>query len=209
MKKITIATLGLASVLLAAPAAAQVRTEIGILGTWVHSTTRTVTDPAYDIAIEFEDGGGGGAFLDVRPWRLVSFELSGFFTRQSGAITANGSTLVSAGFLEATTGVLEAKLHPLGDGTFDPYIGGGGAYVRFGDLSDPSLDAAGIGTVTLKKTAGFVGCAGLRIALGKTAAFVVDAKYLAVKPQSRGASGEPVDLKWNPLLVSGGFGFRF
>lgn len=209
MKMTTIASLGLASVLLAAPAAAQVRTEFGVLGTWVHSTTRTVTDATYDLAVEFKDGAGGGAFVDVRPWRLVSFEISGFFSRQSGAITANGSTLVSAGHLEATTGVLEVKLHPLGDGTFDPWVGGGGAYVGFGDLSDPSLDAAGIGTVTLKKTAGFAGAAGIRIGLGKTAGFILDAKYLAVKPKSQAAAGPSVELKWNPLLVSAGFGFRF
>ncbi len=81
--------------------------------------------------------------------------------------------------------------------------------MEFNDLKDASLDAAGIGTVTVKGKAGFVGSAGLRIALGSSAGFVVDAKYLAVKPQSQGASGPPTDLKWNPLLVSAGFGFRF
>lgn len=209
MKKIATAPLGLALALLAGPADAQVRTEIGVLGTWVHATTTTVTDATYDIGVKFQNGAGGGAFLDVRPWRLVSFELSGFFTRQSGAITANGSTLVAAGTLEATIGVLEAKVHPFGNGTFDPYVGAGGTYVGFSDLSDAALDAAGIGAVSVKKTAGFAGSAGIRIALGKTAGFLVDAKYLAVKPKSQAVAGPPTDLKWNPLLVSAGFGFRF
>jgi outer membrane protein W len=209
MKKTSLATLGLVLALLAPPAAAQVTTEIGVLGTWIHSTTTTVTNAQYDIGVKFQDGAGGGLFVDVRPWKLVSFELSGFYTRQSGAITANGSTLVSAGSLEAKTGILEAKLHPLGAGTFDPYVGVGGAYAEFNDLTDQALGAAGIGTVTVKGTAGFAGSAGIRIALGSSAGFVVDAKYLAVKPQSQGASGPPTDLKWNPLLVSAGFGFRF
>ncbi len=209
MKKTSISILGLILALLALPAAAQVTTEIGFLGTWAHSTTTTVTNAQYDLGVKFQDGAGAGVFVDVRPWKLVSFELSGFYTRQSGAITANGSTLVSAGWLEAKAGVLEAKLHPLGAGTFDPYVGVGGAYVEFNDLSDQALDAAGIGTVTVKGTAGFVGSAGIRIALGSSAGFVVDGKYLAVKPQSQGASGPPTDLKWDPLLVSAGFGFRF
>lgn len=208
-KKTAIAALVSVLALLALPAAAQVTTEIGFLGTWIHSTTTTVTNAQYDIGVKFQDGAGGGVFLDVRPWRLVSFELSGFYTRQSGAITANGSTLVSAGSLEAKTGVLEAKVHPLGEGTFDAYVGAGGAYVGFNDLTDQALDAAGIGTVTVKGKAGFAGSAGVRVKLGSSAGFVVDAKYLAVKPQSQGASGPPTDLRWNPLLVSAGFGFRF
>ncbi|HVO51207.1 MAG TPA: OmpW family outer membrane protein [Thermoanaerobaculia bacterium] len=209
MKKTSIAALVLVLALLALPAAAQVTTEIGFLGTWIHSTTTTVTNAQYDIGVKFQDGAGGGLFVDVRPWKLVSFELSGFYTRQSAAITANGSTLVSAGSLEAKTGVLEAKLHPLGDGTFDLYVGAGGAYAGFNDLTDSALDAAGIGTVTVKGKAGFAGSAGVRVKLGASAGFVVDAKYLALKPESQGASGPPTDLRWNPLLVSAGFGFRF
>jgi outer membrane protein W len=208
MKKTVCATLGLFA-LLAGPAAAQVRTEIGVLGTWVHSTTTTVTDATFDIGVKFQDGGGGGLFVDVRPWRPVSFELSGFFTRQSGAITANGSTLVAAGRLDAIPVVLEAKLHPLGDGTFDPYVGGGGTYVFFQNLTDTGLDAAGIGVVNVKNKAGFVGSAGLRLAFSTHAAFLIDAKYLAIKPESQASSGPPTDLRWNPLLVSAGFGFRF
>jgi outer membrane protein W len=209
MKKTVPATLGLVLALLAGPAAAQVRTEIGLLGTWVHSTSTTVTDATYDIGVKFQDGAGGGILVDMRPLRLVSFEFSGFFTRQSGAITANGSTLVAAGRLDAIPVVLEAKFHPLGDGTFDPYLGGGGSYVWFRDLTDAGLDAAGIGAVSVRGTVGFAASAGIRIALSPGAAFLVDAKYLAVKPRSRAASGPPTDLKWNPLLVSAGFGFRF
>lgn len=209
MKKIRFAALALGLALLAGPAAAQVRTEVGVFGTWIHSTSRTVTSSAYDIAVEFEDGGGGGLFVDVRPWRLVSFEVSGAYTRQSGAITASGSTLVAAGHLEAMPVVLEAKFHPLGDGMFDLYVGGGGTYVWFHDLNDSALDAAGIGTVTVKGKAGFVAAAGFRLAFAQRAAFFVDGKYLAVKPESRGVSGSTVDLNWNPILVSAGFGFRF
>jgi outer membrane protein W len=209
MKKTFAATLGLVLALLALPAAAQVTAEIGFLGTWAHSTTNTVTNAQYDLGVKFQDGAGAGVYLDVRPWKLVSLELSGFYTRQSGAITANGSTLVASGSLEAKAGVLVAKLHLLGNGTFDPYVGAGGTYVEFNNLKDQALDAAGIGNVTVKGKAGFVGSAGLRIALGSSAGFVLDAKYLAVKPQSQGASGPPTDLKWNPLLVSAGFGFRF
>jgi outer membrane protein W len=209
MKKTVVTTLGLSLALLALPAAAQVRTEIGVLGTWIHSTTRTVTDATYDIGVKFQDGAGGGLFVDVRPWRLVSFELSGFYTRQSGAITANGSTLVAAGHLDAIPAVFEVKFHPLGDGTFDPYVGGGGTYVWFHDLTDAGLDAAGIGAVSVKGKAGFAGAAGIRLALAPHAAFLIDAKYLAVKPQSQAGSGPSTDLRWNPLLVSAGFGVRF
>lgn len=209
MNKTLRAALGLALLLLTRPLTAQVKTEIGVLGTWVHSTTTTVTDATFDIGVKFQDGAGGGLFVDVRPWKLVSFELSGFFTRQSAAITASGSTLVAAGQLEAMPLVLEAKFHPLGDGTFDPYVGAGGTYVWFHDLTDAGLDAAGIGAVTVKGTAGFAASAGIRIAVAPRAAFLLDAKYLAVKPQSQAAAGPPTDLRWNPLLVSAGFGFRF
>ena len=112
----------------------------------------------------------------LRPWRFVSFELSGFFTRQSGAITANGSTLVAAGRLDAIPVVLEVKVHPFGDGTFDLYLGGGGTYVWFQNLSDTGLDAAGIGVVNVKNKAGFAASAGLRLAFSPHAAFLVDAK---------------------------------
>jgi outer membrane protein W len=209
MKKTSFAALALGLALLSGRAAAQVKTEVGVFGTWIHSTSRTVTNSAFDIAVEFEDGGGGGFLVDVRPWRLVSFEVSGLYTRQSGAITASGSTLVAAGHLEAMPVVLEAKFHPLGDGVFDLYFGGGGTYVWFHDLSDAALDAAGIGTVTVKGKAGLVAAAGFRLAFAKSASFFIDGKYLAVKPESQGVSGSTVDLNWNPLLVSAGFGFRF
>jgi outer membrane protein W len=202
-------TLGLLLTFLAGRATAQVRTEIGVVGTWIHSTTTTVTDPTFDIGIKFQDGGGGGLLVDVRPIRVLSFEASGFFTRQSVAITAGGSTLVTAGRLDATPVVLEAKLHPLGDGIFDLYLGGGGTYVFFQNLSDAGLDAAGIGVVKVKDKAGFAASAGLRLAFAPHAAFLADAKYLWIKPESQAASGPPTDLKWNPLLVSAGFGFRF
>jgi outer membrane protein W len=202
--------LGLAPALLAAPAAAQVRTEVGFVGTWIHSTTSTVTDEAFDIGVKFQDGAGGGLLVDVRPWRFLSFEVSGFFTRQSGAITAGGSTLVAAGRLDAIPVLLEARLHPLGDGTFDLYLGAGGTYVFFQNLHDAGLDAAGIGVVNVKDEAGFAASAGFRIAFSPHAAFLADGKYLWVKPESRAASGGPTtELRWNPILVSAGFGFRF
>lgn len=209
MRKTVPAALGLAFALLAPPAAAQVSTEVGVLGSWVHSTTTTVTDSTYDVGVKFRDGGGAGLFVDVRPWRLVSFELSGFFTRQSGAITANGETLVAAGSLEAFPIVLEAKLHPLENGTVDPYLGAGGAYVSFRDLTDAGLDAAGIGAVSVKSKAGIAASAGVRFALSPNAAVLVDGKYLAVKPKSQAGSGPETELRWNPLLVSVGFGYRF
>lgn len=209
MKRTIHATLGLVLTLLAGRAAAQVRTEIGFVGTWIHSTTTTVTDPTFDIGVKLENGGGGGLLVDVRPVRFLSFEASGFFTRQSVAITASGSTLVSAGRLDAIPVVLEAKLHPLGDGAFDLYVGGGGTYVFFQNLSDAGLDAAGIGVVKVKDKAGFAASAGLRLAFSPHAAFLADAKYLWIKPESQASSGPPTDLRWNPLLVSAGFGFRF
>jgi outer membrane protein W len=210
MKKNISAALGCFLVLLAGPATAQVKTEIGFVGTWIHSTTTTVTDATFDLGVKFQNGAGGGLLVDVRPWAFLSVEASGFFTRQSGAITASGSTLVSAGRLDAIPVVLEAKFHPLGDGMFDPYLGAGGTYVFFQNLSDAGLDAAGIGVVNVKGKAGFAGSAGLRIAFSPHAAFLVDGKYLAVKPESQAASGSPpTDLRWNPLLVSAGFGLRF
>ncbi len=209
MKKTTFATLGLGLALLSAPAAAQVRTEVGVFGTWIHSTSRTVTDSTYDVAVEFEDGAGGGVSLDVRPWKIASFEISGSFTRQSAAITAGGTVLVPAGRLDATPVILVAKFHVLGDGMFDLWVGGGESYVFFQNLHDPGLDAAGIGVVNVKNKAGLVAAAGFRLAFSPHASFLVDGKYLAVKPESQGVSGSTVDLNWNPLLVSAGFGFRF
>lgn len=209
MRKTVPALLGLLA-LLAGPAAAQVKTEVGFVGTWIHSTTTTVTDPDFDIGVKSRDGAGGGLLVDVRPLRFLSFEASGFLTRQSVAITASGSTLVAAGRLDAIPVVLEAKLHPLGDGLFDLYLGGGGTYVFYQNLSDAGLDTAGIGVVNVKNKAGFVGSAGFRIAFSPHAAFLADGKYLWVKPESQAASGSPsTELRWNPILVSAGFGFRF
>ncbi len=204
------AVLALAALAAAAPAAAQVRIEAGFFGTWVHSPTRTVTDDAHDVAVEFRDGGGGGAFLDVRPWTIVSFEVSGACLRQGVDITSGGTAFLSAGRLEAYPTILVAKFHFLGDGTFDPWVGGGESYTIFHDLNSPDLDAAGIGSVEVKNKFGLVAAAGFRVAFAKGAAFVADAKYLAVKPETQAAgTGVALDLKWNPILVSAGFGFRF
>ena len=210
MKKTVILLPVVALALLAAsPAAAQIKTEIGFFGTWIHSTSTTVTDPTFDIGVKFEDGAGGGLSIDVRPWTIVSFEVSGRFTRQSGAITAGGATLVPAGRLDATPVILVVKFHVLGDGMFDLWVGGGESYTIFQNLHDAGLDAAGIGVVTVKNTFGLVGAAGFRVAFSPHAAFLADARYLAVTPDSEGVSGSTVELKWNPLLVSAGFGFRF
>jgi outer membrane protein W len=177
-------------------------------GTYVHPTTQTTTDDASGIQIRFRDGGGGGLTHDARLIPLLSVECGVFFTRQTGAITVQGQKLVDLGHLDTIPIVLGVKLHPLGTAFFDPYVGGGGAYMVFENLHGPQMDAAGIGVVTIKNKFAFMANAGVRIGSGRFG-FLVDARYIPVKPESRGPTGDPVDLKLNPILVSAGVGVRF
>lgn len=105
--------------------------------------------------------------------------------------------------LDILTGT--AQLH-LGRGSmFDPYLGGGVAYVS-GEAGAITGDE--IESTDLESELELLANAGLNLNFGRSFGIFVDGKYIVYEARGEGDSdGESLDI--NPLIISAGLKFRF
>ncbi|HET7435173.1 MAG TPA: OmpW family outer membrane protein [Thermoanaerobaculia bacterium] len=107
------------------------------------------------------------------------------------------------------TAVLQFHLAP--NGTIDPYIGAGAAYVLFDDVDSNSLN--GVQHIELKDDVGLALNGGIAIKLGSRFGIVGDVKYVPLSSSARAVyvtgpdSEAKIDI--NPVIVSAGLQLRF
>ena len=126
--------------------------------------------------------------------------------RNGGGFYATGGTRMTP-----LSGVLQWHFTP--NGSVDPYVGAGAAYVLF-----DKADVFGNGTVSqieVKDKGGLALNAGISFRISRRLAFTADGKYLALKATANAVYPPiptiPVILnaRINPVIVSGGISLRF
>jgi outer membrane protein W len=190
--------------LLSIPLAAQ-NNDVGIWYSSVHTSKTTDLDGS----IDFDRGSGYAVSLNHFWADWLSTEVAVTSLRQDGSLTVGDQTLLDLGRLKITAITLAGQLHFIRRSRIDPYIGGGVAMVRAGDLQSSDLDLADIGNVKIGNKTGWMANGGINLALSPSVALAVDAKYFPYKPSSSAAGGDKVELKLNPTVLSAGIRFRF
>ncbi|HJT18588.1 MAG TPA: OmpW family outer membrane protein [Thermoanaerobaculia bacterium] len=196
-----------AAVLVLALAAAPLLAQSNDVAAWggtstVGTTTLIGSDVHFDRGTSF-----GVSFTHFFSHHYAA-EAALFDIRHNGAIRVGGVDAIDTGRLTMTPVSLTLQWHAEHAHRFDPYAGGGIAWVRAGSLHSADLDAAGIGHVSVKSRAGFTALVGASYAITHPFAVAVEARYFGYHP----ASGPPdarVTLELSPIVYSFGLRWRF
>jgi outer membrane protein W len=160
--------------------------------------------------LELDDARALGASANLLYGSHVSIEAAVFGVRADAGLTFEDVAALDLGSLDLTPITLGAQFHVLGRSRFDPYLGGGGAYILADDLSSVDLDAAGIGRLELDSGLSYYLNAGIGFQITSGLGVVVDARYIPFKTDSRSAvTGVEQELELSPRIVSAGLRFRF
>ncbi|HEX8251739.1 MAG TPA: OmpW family outer membrane protein [Thermoanaerobaculia bacterium] len=200
------------------PLALSAQTRQNELGFFVSSSqfdsTRIEDDELdFDVELDFDENIGFGVSYN----RYWTNQLSTEFAAQRlggdiqvSLVDGPTSITVDAGEIELTAFSGTLQWHFGGAGRFDPYIGGGLAYVT-GDvdvLADPEEDPEATENVELENETTWLANAGVNFRITDALSIGADAKYIAYEPEAEGDdSGESLDV--NPLVFSAGIKFRF
>ena len=206
--------------LLSAPAAFAQHRSVDVIGyaTWVDlNGDSTVNGPQNIDAyrVNFESDTGFGAAVNVFFTDRISTEFAASVVEPDVNVNRSGgvpSTFVGSAQMIPITATLQFHLAP--NGTFDPYIGGGAAYVLFDDVNNGrNLSGADIQKINLKDDVGFVVNGGVSMKLSGMFGLNADVKYVPVKSSAHAVfatgPGENSDIDVNPLMVSAGVRLSF
>ncbi len=197
--------LALVIALVALPTAAQSND----FGVWV-ATSQIGDTTVEDSEVAFDNGDGFGVSYNHFWTRNVSTELSAIALSHDGEITVTGTSAFDIGSLDLLPITATAQWHFARGARVSPYLGAGVSYVMADDLESDDLRLIGIDKVEVDSDVGWVGQAGVNIALTPRFAFGVDAKYIRYRPDSAAAGDdEAVRLDLDPLVFSAGVKFRW
>jgi outer membrane protein W len=200
IKRIVIA---LALLLLPLTAAAQMN-DLGVFVSTSQFEDGEIDDAGDIFDVEYDEDMGFGVLYN-RYW-TNGFSTEFAYQRLGADLTLSVED-IAEDFASLDLDILSAtaQLHFARGAMFDPYIGGGVAYI--------SGEAGAIGTgeledADLENEIDFLANAGLNVGLGRSFTVFIDGKY--VMYEARG-EGDPDDetLEVNPLILSGGIKFRF
>ena len=160
--------------------------------------------------LEFEDGDGYGASVNMFYGAHFSVEAAVFNVRSEAAIALDSPFGIDLGTMSLTPISLGGQFHILGDSRIDPYVGAGGAYILGGDLLSQDTEAGGIGRIELENEATYYLNAGVALQLTEGFGLIVDARQYQYEPSSKSSvTGTEVDLEINPRIYSAGIRLRF
>ena len=205
MAGLGLAALVSASALLAQPAS---RFTLSATGSFVDTKT-TAVDETNGVDIKFKNGCGArlaGTFY-VTP--DLGVEAGASYQRITGNLRVQGTDAIDLGPLEMIPLSLVVQYHLMRGRTVDPWVGAGGSYTIFKNLSSADLNTAGLGTIEVKDRAAFLVNAGVDVRLTSSVGFLVDGRYTFLRPTSRGASGADQELTLDPLEIAAGFRIGF
>lgn len=167
------------------------------------------------LTFEFDRRTGLGAAVNVFWLSTLSIELAASWDRPSLDLSAENPEIprFRLGSVRIIPVSATLQFHPWSAGRLDPYVGAGGAYVFFGDLSSDDLGGTGVDRIRFQNKATFVANAGLNVRLVRRLALNLDAKYIPLRTSSTTifavGSPESIDLKINPLILAAGLSWRF
>lgn len=154
--------------------------------------------------VEFDEDMGVGILYN-RFW-FGGFSTEFAYQRLGADLTLTAEDVVEdIGELDLDVLSATAQLHFGRGGMFDPYIGGGLAYIS-GEAG--SIDEDELETVDLENEIEFLANAGLTVGLGRSFAVFLDGKYIVYEARGEGDPDSEA-LELNPLVISGGVKWRF
>ena len=198
------------------PLAAQTRAnELGFFVSMSQFDSTSLTeDDDLDLEVELdfdEDIGYGVSY--TRYWASnLSLEFAAQRLSADAEVTISDDTIsetVDVGELELTAFSGTVQWHFGGAGRFDPYIGGGLAYVlgevdSIVDEGDPEETEE----LELENETTWLANAGVNFRVSDSLSIGADVKYIAYEPSAEDDdTGETLDV--NPLVISAGVKFRF
>lgn len=153
------------------------------------------------------------AGLDVKAAAVAEIDITRYFGRNfalelvlgtaSHEVTSTtGNVTTSLGSAAILPPTLTLQYRFLPEGTFQPYIGAGGNMTIFYDKTGSLAD------LDLSTSIGYAFQGGADIALGGSAWFNLDFKYVGLKTEVKSGNTKAYDLTINPLLIAVGVGIR-
>lgn len=203
--------------LMAVPVFAQTRFfDLGLNAVWVDpNSSGTFNSPNANqpLNIDFNGKLGYGASANVFLGSNVSLEIAASEVRPDARYGIPGAT-ANQGHLKMIpiTGVLQYHFSP--KGFIDPYVGAGGAYVLFDNVSNVT-DVGGIGLrqLNFKDDVGFAVNGGLGFNFSPRIGLNADVKYVPLKSSATAVFAAGPDrsakVKINPVIASAGIVFHF
>ena len=196
--------------LVATPAVAQNPTDFNVWISWADISGENEPEPG--IKIDFESASGFGVSANWFLTPHLSTELGVLALKSDGTIDVEEfAEEIDLGSLDLIPVTLIAQFHFARDSRIDPYVGVGAAYVMADDLDSDDLDLLQVGSVEVDDEFTYVINAGLGLQVTSGFGIVIDGKYIALEPATRGegSTEDELDLELNPLIVSVGLRWRF
>jgi outer membrane protein len=212
MKRLVLIVLSLA---LAAPLLAADRVfELEAFATWVDpnsSGTFNAPSPNQPFNIDFNGDLGWGVGANIYLGKALSLQFTGSEVKPKVNLTGIAAVGGNDGKLRMVPLTAVAQWHFTG-GTFDPYIGAGGAYFLFTDVKGTTGNL-NIDKINFKHDVGLALNAGLNIGMTQGLALYIDGKYVPIKSSANAVftngGTTSTRVKINPVMFSGGLAFRF
>lgn len=165
--------------------------------------------------ISFDGKLGYGAGVNVFFSNRISIEVMAAAVKQGVSFTGRTRPAGAAGGdlnMVPITGVLQFHLLP--NGTIDPYVGAGAAYILFDSVDDPrDFGDLNVRSIDFKDDAGLALNAGISFAITPRLAINVDGKYVPLKSNAKAVfvtgPDSTVKVDINPAIFSAGLSFRF
>lgn len=151
--------------------------------------------------------------LDVKANAVAEIDITRYFGRNfafelvlgtsSHEVTSTtGNTTTSLGSAAILPPTLTLQYRFLPEGKVQPYVGAGGNMTIFYDKT------GSLAALDLSTSIGYAFQGGADIALGGSAWFNLDVKYVGLNTDVKSGSTKAYDLKINPLLIAVGVGIR-
>jgi outer membrane protein W len=159
---------------------------------------------------EFDDGRGYGASANLSIGRFFSVEAAAFSLRADSQLVFEDAAAFDLGSLNLTPISLGGQFHVLGSSRFDPYVGGGIAYVLGDDFFTSDLEFAGVGRIELENEFTYYINAGIAFQISEGFGIVIDGRQIQYEPNTRSAAtGVEQELEITPRILSAGLRLRF
>lgn len=180
------------------------------LTVWASTVELEDTKIDENFETDLDEGLGYGISANFFLTDHFSTELSLFTLRADARLSLADEVALDLGRAELVPLTLGAQVHFAGKRRFDPYIGGGAAYVMADELFSADLEAVNRGSIDLEDKVTWYANAGLGFQITQGLGLVVDARYIAYETKSESTvTGGSHDLELNPFLLSAGLRLRF
>lgn len=168
-------------------------------------------------SLDFDSAKGYGAAIRFYWTPSISTEVAASVIKPDAnfVFPISGGNLGTSQDLELLPITAVIQFHLRGERRFDPYIGGGVGYLLIDDITNlDDFADADVGAIDLDDDYGFVVNAGVGFRLTPNFSINLDAKYISLDSEAqvtfvRGDFVEKRELAIDPLIISGGIGFRF